>query len=176
MSSRVTRQTQFRILAGLSGKLGRRRSVRARPGGVWSGVPFRPEPERSARSLSDEPSGRGVLTRSRSEAPGGRKGSDPSGPRERFQPAPGAPCRASAKGVPGGPDLASTRAVPEGPLRSARPHRALDDRRRARPARPPPPPVRSPAGRPPQERGEEKNTGGLGRDASIFDRDAGWGG
>ena len=51
----------------------------------------------------------------------------------------------------------------------------IDNGQPAQPARPPPPPVRSPAGRPPQWRGEEKSTAGLRGDASILHRDAGFG-
>ena len=36
-----------------AGGAGRRRSVRATPGGQFVGTPFRPEPERSARSVDE---------------------------------------------------------------------------------------------------------------------------
>jgi hypothetical protein len=108
-----------------------------------------------------KPSGRGVLTRSRSGPPAGGGEATPSGPRGRFQPAPVAPVFRPRGGVPavrsGPPEAPSEtptlrRPGHPGPTRPADGHAPLD-----RPA----PPVRSPAGRPPQRWGSSDYAGGF---------------
>jgi len=87
------------------------------------------------------------------EAPGGRKVGKPSGPRGRFQPAPGAFRRPALRGSSRRPVRPARNPIrgphvpptdPKGPSTPADGRFPLD-----RPA----PPVRSPAGRPPQRWG-----------------------
>ena len=129
--------------------LGRRRSVRARPGWICSGVPFRPWPERSARSLSLWPGCAGLF----SLLP--HPGVSPSRPDPAL--------KLQATVLPGArsepSDGRGLWLSPDGQVYVPCPHfkpAGADIRPTGGPAQPPPPPVRSPAGRPPlaMKRGE----------------------
>jgi len=155
---------------------GRRRSVRARPGGRDRGNRFGRGRSAPRDRFSGEPSGRGVLTRSRQRPPTGGDLAF-SGPPGRFQPGPVAR-RRRGRAVRRQVGDWFFPARPSGGLTRLEPVPAGDDidtGRRALPARPPPPPVRSPAGRPPRGRGEPEYGAGSEGGGQDFDRDAGGG-
>ena len=96
-----------------------------------------------------EPSDRGFLTRSDGGPRRAEGRRTPSGPRGRFQPAPGAPRLSAPRGCSRRPVRLARSPIRDLHVRPTGPTRSRATGRRTLPARPPPPPVRSPAGRPP---------------------------